>query len=188
MLKKILVTFLLFSLIKSHFGQCDSTIIQGDFFIYNDTTLSGTYYILGEFKILSGATVNVSHYSSNSCGNLKIYADKIRVEGDIDADFAGFTGGSGGLKGTLVSSSTGHSNGLTSCSGSSNPGQIEVEGGFGGLAGNGPGGGMEGKDGRTGSGSKQHCGTPDEAGVIAGASGGSAGGGGSYGGLGSQGG
>ena len=97
MLKKILVTFLLFSLIKSHFGQCDSTIIQGDFFIYNDTTLSGTYYILGEFKILSGATVNVSHYSTNSCGNLKIYADKIRIEGDIDADFAGLTGGSGGL-------------------------------------------------------------------------------------------
>ena len=122
--------------------------------------------------------MNVSHYSTNSCGNLKIYADKIRVEGDIDADFAGFTGGSGGLKGTLVSSSTGHSNGLTSCSGSSNPGQIEVEGGFGGLAGNGPGGGMEGKDGRTGSGSKQHCGSPDEAGVVAGASGGSAGGGG----------
>ena len=188
MVKRLLLSFILLIFVKSHFGQCDSTIIQGDFFLYNDTTLSGTYYVIGDFKILSGVNVSVVDYSANGCGQLKVYADKIRIDGNIDANHAGFEGGVGGAEGALVSSATGHTNALTSCSGSSNPGQIEVEGGFGGQSGNGPGGGEEGKDGRTGSGSKQHCGSPDEAGVIAGSSGGSAGGGGSYGGLGSQGG
>ena len=175
-------------LIKNHFGQCDSTIIQGDFVVYNDTTLEGSYYVLGEFRIPAGVTVFVKPYEQGDCGNIKIYADKIVVEGQLNADYAGYVGGSGGSRGENVFSSTGHTGALTGCSGSGNPGQVEVESGFGGVSGNGPGGGENGKDGRTGSGPKQECSSSDDAGLIAGSSGGSGGGGASYGGLGEVGG
>ncbi|MBM78105.1 MAG: hypothetical protein CL846_06450 [Crocinitomicaceae bacterium] len=177
-----------FFIIKNHFGQCDSTIIQGDFFITNDTTLSGSYYVLGSFHVLDNINVDVKKYSNNSCGLLKVYADKIIIDGTIDASFAGYSGGLGGGKGDLVSSSTGDAGGLTGCSDSGNPGQIEVEAGFGGADGNGSGGGFGGKDGRSGSGPKQECTSSDDAGLVAGASGGSGGGGGSYGGYGEYGG
>ena len=62
MVKRILLGFVLLIFVKSHFGQCDSTIIQGDFFLYNDTTLSGTYYVIGEFKIVSVVNVSVDDY------------------------------------------------------------------------------------------------------------------------------
>lgn len=173
---------------KNHLGQCDSTIIQGDFFVNNDTTLSGSYYVLGEFHISSNTNVEVKKYSNNSCGELRVYADKIVVEGTIDASYSGYLGGSGGLKGDVVSSSTGNAGALTGCSGSGSSGQIEVEAGFGGEDGFGDGGGYGGKDGRSGSGPKQHCTSSDDAGLVAGASGGSGGGGGSYGGYGEYGG
>ena len=82
MVKRLLLSFILLIFVKSHFGQCDSTIIQGDFFLYNDTTLSGTYYVIGDFKILSGVNVSVVDYSANGCGQLKVYADKIRIDGN----------------------------------------------------------------------------------------------------------
>jgi hypothetical protein len=181
----IITTFFLF---KNHFGQCDSTIIQGDFFVSNDTTLSGSYYVLGSFHVLPNVNLTVEKYSNNSCGVLKIYADKIRIDGVIDASSSGYLGGDSGNRGELVSSSTGNTGGLTGCSDSGNPGQIEVESGFGGGDGNGDGGGFGGKDGRSGSGPKQNCGSSDDAGLIASGSGGSAGGGGSYGGFGEYGG
>ncbi|GEM_PF-691016 len=170
-------------------AQCDSTIITGDYIISTNTTLSGSYYVTGQFIVESNVTVTVQPYSSNGCGELKIYADKIAIYGNIDGDGAGYEGGSGGASGSQVSSSTGDASALTGCSSSSSPGQVEVEGGVEGNAGDGPGGGSEGKDGRTGSGPKQECmSTADEAGMIGGGSGASAGGGGSYGGYGEIGG
>ncbi len=181
----IITSFFIF---KNHLGQCDSTIIQGDFFVNNDTTLSGSYYVLGDFHVFSNVNVDVKKYSNNFCGSLKIYADKITIDGTIDASFSGYVGGDGGLRGELVSSSTGNSGALTGCSNSGSPGQIEVEAGFAGYDGLGDGGGYGGKDGRSGSGPKQHCTSSDDAGLIPGSSGGSAGGGGSYGGFGEYGG
>ena len=58
----IITTFFLF---KNHFGQCDSTIIQGDFFVSNDTTLSGSYYVLGSFHVLPNVNLTVEKYSNN---------------------------------------------------------------------------------------------------------------------------
>ena len=175
-------------LFKNHLGQCDSTIIQGDFFVSNDTTLSGSYYVLGTFHVLPNVNLSVEKYSVNSCGVLKVYADKIRIDGVVDASYSGYLGGTFGDRGELVSSSTGDTGGLSGCSDSGNPGQIEVEAGFGGGDGSGDGGGYGGKDGRSGSGPKQECTSSDDAGLIASASGGSAGGGGSYGGYGEYGG
>ena len=170
-------------------AQCDSTIITGDYIISTNTTLSGSYYVTGQFVVEPNVTVTVQSYSSNGCGELKVYADKIAIHGTIDGDGAGYEGGSGGASGSQVSSSTGDASALTGCSSSSSPGQVEVEGGVEGSAGDGPGGGSEGKDGRTGSGPKQECmSTADEAGMIGGGSGASAGGGGSYGGYGEIGG
>ncbi len=170
-------------------AQCDSTIIIGDYVISTNTTLSGSYYVTGEFIVEANAVVTVESYSVNSCGELKVYADKIAIYGDIDGDAAGREGGSGGSSGSQVSSSTGDAAGLTGCSDASSPGHIETEGGYEGAEGEGPGGGGEGKDGRSGSGPKQECmSSSDEAGMIGGGSGASSGGGGSYGGYGEIGG
>ncbi len=186
-LKRLFVT-LIFINTNSLIAQCDSTIIAGDYIITSNTTLSGSYYVTGEFIVEVNATITVEPYSSNSCGELKIYADKIVIDGDINGNGSGYTGGSGGSTGSLVSSSTGDVSALTNCSSSGSTGQIELEGGMGGNDGNGLGAGDGGKDGRTGSGPKQQCTSSDEAGMIGGSSGASSGGGGSYGGYGEIGG
>lgn len=182
----VLVCFVLFNGLTA---QCDSVIIWGDFTVSSNTTMSGSYYYTGNFVVESNVTVTVAPYSNGSCGELNIYANKIEINGSINADGAGYAGGSGGAYGTLVSSSTGDASALTDCSNTGDPGHVEVEGGKGGNDGNGSGGGDGGKDGRAGSGSKQECGVfNDWAGVVGAGSGGSSGGGASYGGYGETGG
>lgn len=150
--------------------------------------MSGTYVVEGIFRVESGATIYITPFSSNGCGALKIYAEDIVIEGDIVGDFAGYSGGAGGEKGTAVSSITGHGVSLTSCNDSGSEGHISIEGGIGGDDGFGPGGGNGGGDGLDGNGTKQYCGNVgDEAGVVAGSGGAGGGAGGSYGGTGSAG-
>lgn len=169
-------------------AQCDSVEVTGDFTISNDMLLSGIYVVSGDFTIESGNTVYITPYSSNSCGELKIYAQSITIEGTINGDFAGYNGGEGGLKGLTVNSATGHTNALTSCTDEGTEGHISIEGGMPGQVGNGPGGGLAGQAGNSGSGSKQYCGSfGDEAGLVGGSGGAGGGAGGSYGGLGSTG-
>lgn len=170
-------------------AQCDSVVISGDLTVSTTTLMSGVYVVQGTFTIQSAATVYVTPYSSNGCGALKIYAEQINIEGNINGDYAGFVGGLGGAKGLDVTSATGHAASLTSCNDSGSEGHISVAGGFAGLAGAGPGAGNPGTNGQNGSGSKQYCGSfGDEAGVVGGAGGAGGGAGASYGGQGSNGG
>ena len=171
------------------FSQCDSTIIAGDYIISTNTSLTGSYYVTGNFEIQNNVVVSVQPYSANSCGELRIYAQKISIHGTIDADGSGFEGGSGGISSSSVLSASGDASALSGCSNDGSQGQIELVGGLKGSDGFGSGAGEEGQDGRTGSGPKQVCGTAnDYFGMIGGSSGGSSGGGGSYGGLGEFGG
>lgn len=170
------------------FTQCDSIEYSGDFVISNDMLLSGVYVVSGDFTVEQGVTVYITPYESNGCGELKIYAESITIDGTINGDYAGYTGGDGGLKGLGVNSVTGHANALTSCVDEGSEGHVSIEGGFSGQIGSGPGGGLAGQPGMDGSGSKQYCGNfGDEAGLIGGSGGAGGGAGGSYGGLGSVG-
>ena len=179
--------FIMFNFL--YYSQCDSNIINGDYNITTNTTLSGSYYVTGNFYLAPNVTITVTPFSSNSCGELKIYADKITIEGIINADGAGQEGGSGGYAGNSIMSSTNDTLALTKCSDEDNPGQIELLSGYAGNDGYGSGGADGGKDGLAGSGPKQECAsTNDYAGVIGGSAGASAGGGGSYGGAGETGG
>lgn len=166
-------------------AQCDSVQVVNDMIVSSDMLLSGTYVIDGTFTIQSGVTVFVTPYTTNGCGELKIYADQIIINGSISGDYAGYAGGTGGFKGQSVSSITGHAPSLTTCGDSGTEGHINIEGGMAGEDGEGPGGGFAGSDGQDGSGSKQYCGNfGDEAGLIGGAGGAGGGSGGSYGGAG----
>ncbi len=167
------------------FGQCDSITVDTDLIISSDDLMSGTYVVNGDFVIQSGVTVFVNPYAAGACGELKIYANNITINGTINGDYAGYAGGAGGGKGQSVSSITGHAASLTSCNDSGTEGHIKIEGGFGGTDGAGPGGGLGGANGSEGSGSKQYCGSfGDEAGLVGGAGGAGGGSGGSYGGVG----
>lgn len=168
-------------------AQCDSVEISGDMIVSSDVLMSGTYVISGDFHLETGVTIYVTPYSNNGCGELKIYAQNIVVEGIINGDYAGFPGGAGGLKGAIVSSATGHTVALTTCNDEGSQGHISVEGGKAGQNGSGPGAGSAGLNGGNGSGSKQYCGNfGDEAGLIAGAGGAGGGAGASYGGIGTN--
>ena len=122
-------------------SQCDSTNITGNLYINSDTTINGALNISGTFTIPSGITVTVDPFSSGSCGELKIYAGRIFIEGTINGNQAGYEGGQGGLGGSVVSSPTGDASGITGCSNSGDPGQIVVEAGKGGDDGQGNGAG-----------------------------------------------
>jgi hypothetical protein len=167
------------------FSQCTVTTISGDFNVSSSIILSGTYSVTGKFTVPAGVTVFVNKYSSNSCGKLEIYAKSAVINGVINADDAGYTGGLGGVGGTSVTSITGDQVSLTGCNNKDNTGHVSVEGGKQGFAGSGPGAGLSGGLGQNGSGPKQQClNSSDEAGMIGSGGGGGGGAGGSYGGKG----
>jgi hypothetical protein len=97
-------------------AQCDTTSISGNFTVTFSQFLSGTIIVSGTFHIPAGVTVYVEPYSFGSCGKLEIHAQNIRIEGNIDGNYAGYVGGSGGNGGSTVNSLTGDQNALTSCS------------------------------------------------------------------------
>lgn len=170
-------------------AQCTTTTVNGDLVLSSDMFLSGTYVVSGTFHILPGVTAYVQPYAFGGCGTVEIQATKIIIEGTIDGDNAGYSGGAGGAGAVLVTSLTGDIVALNTCSNADNTGQVTVEGGKGGLVGNGPGAGAGGSDGTSGSGPKQVCQNfNDEAGMIGGGGGAGGGQGGSYGGTGNTGG
>lgn len=187
-MKKITLCFalvcFLFSIHKAS-AQCQDTTITGNLIVSSDVILSGKYTVSGIFRVMPGVTIYVQAYNFGNCGKLEVIANKIIVEGTINGDFAGYTGGAGGAGGSTVTSITGDSNGLTGCSNKDNTGHIMLQGGAAGAAGMGPGAGQPGTNGGNGSGPKQQClTTSDAAGVIGGAGGAGGGGGASYGGNG----
>lgn len=186
-MKKILLLAFLGAAFTAE-SQCDTTYLQQGKTVAFDEIMSGVYYVDGTFKINEGVTVYVNPYTSNGCGTLEIHAKKIVIEGTINGDYAGYSGGIGGYSGSTVNSLTGDQNALTSCSNKDNSGIVSVEGGKSGTDGIGNGGGIKGADGTSGSGPKQVCGSSNDAfGMIAGAGGAGGGGGASYGGNGTAG-
>ncbi len=185
---KSILSLIIASISAMIYAQCDSIQVNADMVISTDQILSGTYVVDGDFVVQSGVTVFIEPYSSGSCGALKVYADNIVIEGDINGNFAGYNGGTGGSKGLSVTSVTGHAASLTTCNDSGTQGHVNIEGGKAGMNGEGPGGGLAGVDGANGSGSKQYCGNfGDEAGLIGGSGGAGGGSGGTYGGVGGAG-
>jgi len=170
-------------------SQCDSVVISSDLTVNSDDLMSGIYVVQGIFTITSNTTVYVTPYANNGCGELKIYAEQIIIDGKINGDFAGFEGGAGGSKGQTVTSNTGHIASLTACSDEGSQGHINVAGGLAGSIGNGPGAGVPGNLGTSGSGAKQYCGSfGDDAGLVGGGAGAGSASGASYGGIGAVGG
>lgn len=186
-MKRLLLTLCIGSATFSY-SQCDSVAILSNLHVISDTTMSGIYNIQGSFTVDAGATITLTPYTSTGCGALKIYANSISIQGNINGDYAGFPGGNGGLKGATVTSSTGNAASLTACGAASDEGQITIQGGQAALNGSGPGAGHAGSAGTNGSGTKQYCGSVgDDAGFVAGSGGSGGGAGASYGGLGSNG-
>lgn len=159
-------------------AQCGTTPVTGDMTISTNTTLSGTYNISGTFTVNAGITVTVESFASNGCGELVINAAAINIIGNINADGAGFVGGTGGAGGTAGN----NTDALTGCVDKDNCLVIDVDPGVAGAAGSGPGAGLGGGNGTQGVGPKQQCQNfGDEYGFVPGAGGAGGGGGGSYG-------
>jgi hypothetical protein len=170
-------------------AQCDTTDISGNMIVSSSTFMSGVYRITGKFQVNAGTTVFVQPHSTNSCGSLEIIASEIVIDGTINGDYAGYSGGTGGGPGQNVTSLTGDQTAINSCSNKDNTGLVQLSGGASGLPGTGPGAGTASLSGGIGSGPKQIClSNDDEAGMIAGSGGGGAGSGAAYGGAGSVGG
>lgn len=160
------------------YSQCASTDITGDLIISADQELTGTYNVSGLFQIDAGITVTVTPFSTNGCGEFSIYAASINIQGNINADFAGYAGGVGG-GGSTTGTNIQY---LTSCNDKDNCYAVNVNGGLAGSAGSGTGGGNSGLNGGGGIGPKQKCENIDDTyGLVGGAGGGGGGGGGSYG-------
>lgn len=188
-MKKLLTLATAIAWISGLQAQCPVYNIPGDLVQNSDIVMSGTFNIGGIFHVPSGVTVYVNAYGNDTCGMLVINARKIIIEGNIDGDFSGYTGGNPGLGATVVTSVTGDESALTGCHNKDNPGQITLGGGLPGGTGTGSGAGSSGGQGSVGSGPKQQCQNVGDAfGMIGGSGGAGGGGGGSYGGSGSAGG
>lgn len=170
-------------------AQCDTTDVSGNMIVSSSTFMSGVYRITGKFQVTTGTTVFVQPHSTNGCGSLEIIASEIVIDGTINGDYAGYSGGNGGAPGQNVTSLTGDQTAINSCSNKDNNGLVQLSGGASGLQGSGPGAATASLGGGIGSGPKQIClNSSDEAGMIAGSGGGGAGSGAAYGGSGSVGG
>ena len=89
-MNKALLSFFIF-LSSFSFSQCDSIEVSGDLMVSSDMLMSGTYVVSGAFTIQSGVTVYVTPHSNSGCGELKIYADNIIIDGTINGDYAGYS-------------------------------------------------------------------------------------------------
>ena len=160
------------------YSQCGTIPVVGDLIISSDQQLSGIWNITGLFQVDAGVTLTVTPYSTNGCGELIINAASINIQGTINADLAGFTGGNGGSGATTGTNTTY----LANCDDKDNCYTVTVSGGTQGTPGNGTGAGTNGTNGGSGFGPKQSCQNfGDEYGMIGSGGGAGAGGGGSYG-------
>ena len=170
-------------------AQCDTTDVSGNMIVSSSTFMSGVYRITGKFQVTAGTTVFVQAYSTNSCGSLEIIASEIIIDGTINGDYSGYSGGTGGAPGQSVNSLTGDQTAINACSNKDNTGLVQLSGGESGMPGTGPGAAGASTGGGIGSGPKQIClSNDDEPGMIGGSGGGGAGSGAGYGGAGSVGG
>jgi hypothetical protein len=146
-------------------------VYNGNAIISSTITMQGTYQINGNFTLNSGVTINVPA----GCILEIIATGDVVINGTIDANSRGATGGSAGGGGQ---------------NGNAGPSQAACGGGGGG-AGNGTGGGNAGGSGSCGGTVGIDCGfacIDGNDGFFAGGGGGGGGGGGTYGGPGGTGG
>ncbi|MDD5528737.1 MAG: T9SS type A sorting domain-containing protein [bacterium] len=80
---------------------------NADWTIANDTTIYGTYWNVGTFKINSGKTAKVAPKSINTTGWIAIEADSFDIQGTFSADSAGYLAGEGTGAGTIGASAYG---------------------------------------------------------------------------------
>ncbi|MDD5530463.1 MAG: T9SS type A sorting domain-containing protein [bacterium] len=78
-----------------------------DWTIANDTTIYGTFWNVGTFKINSGKTAKVASKSINTTGWIAIEADSFDIQGTFSADSAGWIAGEGPGTGTTGASAYG---------------------------------------------------------------------------------
>jgi hypothetical protein len=80
-----------------------------DLIITEDTTLFGEHININRFHVATSTTLSVALYdpATTMTGRLIIHAQKIKVNGVIDASGAGFTGGGGG-QGSGYTGNVGH--------------------------------------------------------------------------------
>jgi len=128
--------------------------------ISSNTTVSGNHTNVGTFTINSGVTVTVNP----SCHYFYVSANNIVMNGTIDANGAGETGGNGGVYRGLWDSWYGTGEGILYCNDEDDCYQLKQLGGTGGAAGNGTGGGNAGSNGGDGTGFKQICQNVDDGG------------------------
>jgi len=156
-----------------------------DWTISTSTLVGGEHTNIGTFTINSGIVATVDPL----CHSFYVEADNIVINGTIDANAAGYSGGAGGAYGGLWAEG-GYTDGrgITSCWDKDNCRNLGQDGGSYGFAGSGPGGGGSSTSGGRGYGSKQECGTwSDDGGMIGGGGGAGGGAGGTYGGAGGAG-
>ena len=154
-----------------------------DWTISSNTTVGGNHTNIGTFTINSGVTATLS------CPYFYVTANNIVISGTINANGAGYNGGTGGDYGGLWAEG-GYTDGrgITSCWDKDNCRSLGLGGGIRGNAGSGPGGGGLGGNGTMGYGSKQECGWfGDDGGMVGGGGGAGGGAGGTYGGSGGAG-
>ena len=140
----------------------------GNMVISSNVTLGGTLNISGDFILNNGATITV-----NKGCPLVINATNITINGTINGNGAGYSGGSGGSGG----------NAYANC-GNEDDQQSTGGKGFAGNAGGGPGAGAGGSDGGDANGRARDCnslGISNDDGHFGGGGGAGSGGGGAYG-------
>ena len=97
-LSALLVIATLTLCVNKSYSQCGTIPVVGDLIISSNQNMTGTWNITGTFQVDAGVTVTVTPYSTNGCGELIINATNINIQGNINGDFAGYTGGSGGAE------------------------------------------------------------------------------------------
>ncbi|MDD5477349.1 MAG: hypothetical protein PHG87_03995 [Candidatus Omnitrophica bacterium] len=135
-------------------GVWNATTSKCDWTPVNGATISGNYSNVGVFTVTSGYTVNLTAGTP-----LKVHGVTANIAGNLNGDYAGYTGGAGGLKTNWPTGATGGYGGING-------------GGIGGTANSSPnssggGGGGGGYGTAAGSG-----GSGDAAGGAAGGAGG----------------
>ena len=190
-MKKIVALFLLSIFLPMAIGiqfcsaQCSTVNYPGNFIVSANTTFGGIHNVTDTFRIDVGVTLTIPAQSTG-CGYIEINANVIQIFGTIDANGAGFSGGTGGSAGGCWAwNGATDCRGIAFCDDKDNCRQLRTDGGTAGAAGSGTGAGVGGSNGNNALGNKQQCNFfDDDSGRIGGAGGGGGGTGGCYAGSG----
>jgi len=167
--------------INNCFSQCTTVNYPGNFIVSANTTFGGIHNVTDTFRIDAGVTLTIPAQSTG-CGYIEVNARVIQIFGTIDANGAGFSGGTGGGAGGCWADDGGTDcRGITYCWDKDNCHQLRTDGGAGGANGGGTGGGNAGSNGNNAYGNKQECfAINDDSGRTGGAGGAGGGNGGCY--------